>query len=450
MKGSTAFFTLSLLPFILLFCFIWPSGDDLSYAAQAESIGYLDAFINEYRTWNGRYISNLFVLANPIRWGFVLSYRATCFVLSLAILYVLYRTLYNIDSLKHRAFEASSLILLTYLLIIPDLSEGIYWYTSATTYYLAIGAFLPLLVLYPRLKDEKDEKRTVFAILLIQFAASGMNEIAMVFLLLYSFYFLYSHRNRAALTLLIFQLSFSALVIFSPGNEIRSAFFTQKHDIINTLHHGFLNTLRFGVWFLISPITWLAPLYLRAVGLRTPLSKKTSIELFLLSVLGLFLSCALPIWSTGIIGQHRTVNFALFFVLIFWGNLWLNNNKLTFWVDQLIPRVTSKKILALLAISMPIQTNFITAISDLTSGKALKFSQEQELRHQELRITQKESQSNEHLELPFLNTQPKSIFVYDLDTNITHWKNTVYLQYYRLNDRGIKIKPVRQPLDQSN
>jgi hypothetical protein len=54
------------IPFLYLTFFIHPSGDDYTYAFLELKSSFYKAYLDEYFLWNGRFISNLFVLKNPL------------------------------------------------------------------------------------------------------------------------------------------------------------------------------------------------------------------------------------------------------------------------------------------------------------------------------------------------------------------------------------------------
>ena len=70
--------TITIVLFILLFCalcpylylakFAHPISDDYCYTLLGLKENYLETAINEYFRWNGRYLSNLLVVLNPMVW----------------------------------------------------------------------------------------------------------------------------------------------------------------------------------------------------------------------------------------------------------------------------------------------------------------------------------------------------------------------------------------------
>ena len=57
---------LCLLPYLILFFYCHPSGDDFSYAVLGTNQDLFSALIDEYNLWNGRFFSNFFVLKSPL------------------------------------------------------------------------------------------------------------------------------------------------------------------------------------------------------------------------------------------------------------------------------------------------------------------------------------------------------------------------------------------------
>ena len=112
-------------------------------------------------------------------------------------------------------------------------------------------------------------------------------------------------------------------MIFAPGNAERSAYFSGTHRLIPSLGMSFLQTLRFGAVWLSSPaLLGLGALYILAhdrLSIRFPaLGTGFGLKpwMTLLTLPAVLFLCVFPAyWSTGILGQYRTVNVACFFLL---------------------------------------------------------------------------------------------------------------------------------------
>ena len=85
----------ALLPFIYISQYIYPSGDDFSFAWKGDmSTNFVETLKGEWLTWNGRYFSKILVLINPISNENYDVYQITPFLLVsifVASLYTLFK-----------------------------------------------------------------------------------------------------------------------------------------------------------------------------------------------------------------------------------------------------------------------------------------------------------------------------------------------------------------------
>ncbi len=133
---------ISLTPYIYLAFFAHPIADDLIYASKGEFTNILNLMRTEYLSWNGRYISNFFVLINPIKHSLLL-YQIIPICLVALILFgarVFFRCFFKEQNLKPSSLLNITLLFTLILLgQLPTIAEGIYWYTGAITYIPPIG-----------------------------------------------------------------------------------------------------------------------------------------------------------------------------------------------------------------------------------------------------------------------------------------------------------------------
>ena len=57
------------LPFVIVCMYCNPAADDFIYAYRSNQSSLFDFLIQDYLNWNGRYIANILVYLNPIRYG---------------------------------------------------------------------------------------------------------------------------------------------------------------------------------------------------------------------------------------------------------------------------------------------------------------------------------------------------------------------------------------------
>jgi hypothetical protein len=432
-----------LAPYLILCTYIFPSGDDYSYAwVGAKSNNFFNTLIGEWKTWNGRYISNVLVLINPISQGNFGLYQVVPLILT--VLFVAVHSIIISKFLKGTIPQGTLVslgVLVIYLNVLPDLGEGIYWYTAAVTY------FAPLLILPIHLyflnQQIKSPSTSVYVILIVlQFLLTGFNEVLMIIMTLLHLGAAIQQKRTSKMFWLLLgtQLLFSSLMYFAPGNEVRGSYFPDNHDVIHTVLNGSANTLRFSASLLLTPALWIGMLLFLKAKFKT---KSQSAPLWIWIViffLPQIIACAGPVWTTGIIGQHRTPNFALYCqIMVITVFIQQENGH---FIVNILKRISAAisypRLLIALVISLLLIGNGRTASKDLLSGDAHGFHQQNLERSEKL-----ESLAELQDTLIFISEhkyKPASIFIYDVTDDSNDWKNGVYTTYYNLKPRNITIR----------
>ena len=151
--------------YLWLACYVHPFADDWSYAVAGMRTELLPRLWDEYHLWNGRYFSNILVLRGPMVLGLergLVLYRllpVALMLLTWASVYALIRaiTTHAID--RWRAMLGGLLFLVVFLNLMPDLSEGIYWYTGSITYQLANALLLLLYACWVVVLRSPEQRR---------------------------------------------------------------------------------------------------------------------------------------------------------------------------------------------------------------------------------------------------------------------------------------------------
>ena len=323
---------LSLVRHAWLAQFAHPMADDFSYAHKDISGGLHTAAAWEYHHWNGRISSNLLVLAGPLRAGLadLTLYRLVPVLLILGT--------WLSTSLLLRAFPfagawrpalAGGLVwtaLFTHAM--PDIGEGLYWYTGAVTYQLAVILALVQVALLIML-HRAPRPAAVFLSAITLFVAIGFNEVIMGLLLLLhlglaAWYTRNAGRVLGHLWLLLgVAAAGSVLVMLAPGNAGRAAHFPMRHQLLPSLGMSLVQTVRFTAVWLSSPAV-LASALLFLLGHDALRHRFPSLRRWegphwpwaVLAVPAIVFCCVFPAyWSTGVLGQYRTVNTACFLYL---------------------------------------------------------------------------------------------------------------------------------------
>jgi len=128
--------------------------------------------------------------------------------------------------------------------------------------------------------------------------------------------------------------------------------------------------------------------------------------------------CIFPAyWATGILGQHRTLNIAsLFFVLFL---LVLSINQGAYFTKHISFNPTKR--IAFFCLVFLLVGNGGMVVSDILSGSVKNY--DKQLTERAELIQQTQSTAN----LPLLVNAPKSLFVVDIQADTTHWINQSYL-----------------------
>lgn len=432
------------LPYLYLSFFAHPFLDDFVFAAQFQKTKYFNLIINNYVNWNGRYISNFLIYLNPLSFNTFLSYSFFPLInLTLTFL----ATLYLINAFFEEHTKKISLVFTLVLLILyPNISEEIYWFTGAVIYHFGIILTMVYLGLLVRFVTQKYFVSKIIhqsMMLFLLFLVLGFNETLTVLLLFYGVLgsvFAYKHRllSRNFLWVqIICLLTFSLLLILSPGNNAREAVYINNHNLWHSILYSGLQTIRFSIKWIFSPVLITSSALLLAFyssfkvrfSIKKYFNKWISLALVFSPI---FIASFLPYWATGILGQHRTINTALFFFLIFW---FIN---LIFWFEYLklntplikVVTKTQKFITVLFLLSLFLTGNGYNSLSDIFSGKAHLFKKQAIKRHQQL-ITAKEKKSKQVVLLP-ITAKPRCLYLLEISSNPNYWTNQCYNTYYQI------------------
>ncbi len=453
-----AFLALGILPYLYLSFFAQPIADDFSFAIRYQKEGVLDSMYKAYINRTGRYVSNLLVLLNPISFGSFSAYRFIPIVLILTTI-LSFKFLAKSLLLKKNNQNAWIFSLLfTHLLfaLFPTLAQQIYWFTGGVIYHLGLlitAIYVGLLVNYLRNKIVLNKWFHQSLLFVLLFALAGFTEVlTLVALLLLGsvvvvFYKAKLTHRLFMLKQLIALMLFAVLLIFAPANEIRSDQYLNNHNLTYSLAYSLAQVVRFlGKWML-------SPAMLVGSVLFVAFYERYFKDLFivkqfdylnkwfvLLLLLFVVFSCIFPAyWSTGMLGQHRTLNVALFFFI----PLWFFN--LAVWTSQNKPHPNRFKfvfkyqqaIRVVFILSLLFYGNNSLVLKDLISGAAYSYSNQLNMRHKQL-IDAKESKLNTIVLKP-IDSKPLSLYVLDISTNSSYWTNQCYNGYFGLADAKVFV-----------
>lgn len=427
----------------VLSCFTHPMADDWSYAHQGRTRELGPWLLSEYLNWNGRYASNILVGKGPLVLGLsaLRSYRAVPVVLLVLTLLAMRSVAGAVTGDRDKAWSIGLILTAMFFHGMPDIGDGLYWYTGAITYQL--GTVL-LLFLLARCVSRKSG---VLNVLLIM-ASAGCSEVHMILALLMvaTAAVLDLSRRKAIGTSgwidLIVLAVCAAVVVLAPGNSVRAGLFSGTHDALHSSWMSLLQTLRFCVAWLVDPALLLCSLLYFPVQRRWLADRPNALALHPgLTTLGLgavIFLCAFPAyWGTGILGQHRTMNVAYcFFLLLWFANISAWDRALLSKQWPVLPAVPfTAKVLPLVTGSALLLTgNTGGALRDLLSGRAAHYDHQLAARY--ALLEQARADGNEP-RLPVIVDPPLVLPLYELRADPYDWVNQCYALYF-----GLEGKPV--------
>lgn len=409
--------------------------------------------LSEYLDWNGRYISNFLTYFSPVHGSSLLHYQLVPIILILlgvlSIYWLLLQITFGAQFSKKQLWLLSMLITLFYLWQMADIAQGIYWYASSSAYFAGNIFCLFQLGLFIRLIS-KDRLSNPFlshlVSLVILFVSIGFNETGMAFMFIFYFllyvFLLFKKSSKKNIVLLYLMVSVLGgfLMVLAPGNEVRFSNFHQNMNLFYSLGWSLMQSLRFGAeWVSSLPLIFFSLIALAGANLfeKTVLAK-TDVR-FLLLIIGsiLFFSSFLPYWATGLLGQHRTINFAFFFFIFAWFSFIISVS-LKYKIHVVLSIFLQKEIifyLTLASLLIIISTKNGYKVSyDIIYGNHKKYLYEQLMRQKIIL----QNPNTEICYIPPLLNRPQSLFVMDVESGNFDWRDYCICNYYGNSKSEIK------------
>ena len=128
----------SIAPFLIISYYNQPSVDDFYFTVKSQSIGALNAQIEWYLTWTGRYFSTFILSINPLVYNNLMLYKTIPVLLIVGLwlsLSLLVQAIFINIKTKHLFFISTSIMTLFFFQM-PSISQGVYWLAGAVTYQL--------------------------------------------------------------------------------------------------------------------------------------------------------------------------------------------------------------------------------------------------------------------------------------------------------------------------
>lgn len=424
---------LSVVPFLLLTIFSHPAHDDFNFAIRVFKNGFIATQRDFYLGWTGRYFATAISSLTPLTFGGFVAYKA---VGSLAILLTFVSILSLVDAwAKSNVARIDKLIAAAFLTALfsnqtPDVTEAYFWMTGASYYTLGCILTLFFFATATKTSDKSPGFNVISSVAscLLIIAIVGSNETLMVILLLAVLPITIKKwidkkaDRRMWVIYTAIAITCAAVVIAAPGNAVRGGYFPGKHRFFFSLGMSLLQESRFLLTWLFNPAFIMGTIFF--IPVAGELSEKTKI-LRQVRVHPLLISLWLLImvfagffpayWSTGLLGQHRTVNEVWLFFMIGW---FVN---ILIWVNYLkqerglrpfpsLPKYAYIIGVPLLLFSLFSLNNTRAAIADLVSLRAY---------HYDIAVKQRYAQFEQCGRAGHIESCPAST-ISDLPTTITN------------------------------
>lgn len=434
-----------LLVLTVLSAFVHPMADDWSYAHQGRTRELGPWLISEYLHWNGRYLTNVFVGRGPLVLGLdaLPLYRVVPIALLGLTVLAMRSVAVSVVGGGGRAWWIGITLAGLYFHGMPDIADGLYWYTGAITYQL--GNVLLLFLLARCIS-----RRSGVVNMLLILATAGCSEVHMVLssLLVASAPAMDLLRRQPVSPSHWMELAVAtactSIVVLAPGNSVRAALFNGTHDILHSGWMSLLQTFRFGGTWLLDPALLLCSLIffpLQRQWIAEHPDRAWPSPWFTTIGLGavIFL-CAFPAyWGTGILGQHRTMNVAYcFFLLLWFANIiaWDRALLQRRWPQLPSTTIATATLPIVAGLALLLTGNTGRGLYDLLSGNALRYDQQLLARYA---LLEQARSTGIEPHLPPIVDVPSTLPLYELRADPHDWVNQCYALYF-----GLEGKPVHR------
>jgi|GEM_PF-1199038 len=457
-SGFILLIIIALSPYFYLSFFAHPIADDFLYAILSRKMGIVDGMFFLYKSWSGRFASNVTELLNPLVWNSLTFYKImplVLFILTFLSAYFLASNLFGKILKKSEVILTALFILLIYIFQLPTLTEGFYWFSGSCEYQVSVvfsWILIGVLISYFQQKSFVKKMFLSGLIIVINIILIGFNETYV--LILCGFYLcafiisIYHKQQYKYFWLILFLISLivSIFSLMAPGNAVRGSNFEGEHfKFVKSFVFSMLQVPRF-FFSWISNVPFILGTFL-IIPLTIKLGKQFDfirnhfyIHPVLASILLplIIFLCVFPAyWATGILGQHRTLNIAYALFILLWFGV------VACWTNFL----EQKKCLPQIAINSKWQTIFIifiimtmvltgngyNAFTDIIYGRAQKFDRIMLERYSIMKQTK--AQSIKCCEFKEIEDKPVTLFFIDITRDENHWINRGYEEYFGVKAR---------------
>ena len=451
---------LLLIPFLLLSFIVWPSSDDYAvlFLVQEYQQSIFHIYGRLYSTWVGRYSTLLGALLSPVVVYHLWFYRFLVFI-TWVLLLVAVNWFWRGVLVKDRGTLShwmwAGVFVLLWVQAVPGMPDSFYWHSGVVVYtwpliffFFAAGGLL-----------RWGQSGVVMRVLVVGavFLMVGFNELAALLAIMIVagvFFQGLAYKKQSGSTVRWWLLSAVVtgilILLLSPGNVQRMAFFSEGRDLFGAAYIAYTSLVKLNGVNLISLPLWLVlwvlfPL-LNHEHFHTSLQPFLSWHPLVVLVggqLAFYGFMLIPAWSMGIVPPLRIYNFLTPLWLLWF--LWLTIS-LRFYLAKdktfVWSAVSGKSLNAMvLLIGLSIMVNFVKvpggdyvyggnvprAWSDLVF-RAAPFNRA--MHEREALIYAAIEEGKQEVVLPALKDPPGTIFFLDITSDPDHWINILYARHY--------------------
>ncbi|HOZ39365.1 MAG TPA: DUF6056 family protein [Flavobacteriales bacterium] len=449
--------------FVVLGVYMHPYADDWSYAYTAFDLPLLERLFQEYVGWNGRVASNLLVLRGPLVLGLddgLVLYRClpAVWIVGMVTAWVaLFRALQPLGVQRQWGLPAALGFTTLWLNTLPDLTEGLYWYTGTVTYTLPQILLVHLAAVSIRLRYDthaQGQARWYLLAALLGVWIMWSNEVHLALVLMGTVAFVIDHKRKCRdipvplSILMLLYISAAMITFLAPGNAARAAQFTAGGDVLFTLWMTVLQTGRFLLSWVLSPAITLATIVVLALlrrSERAPMVPWRWYTVAFVIFLAVAMCMVLPYWATGMLGQHRTVNVGWSVFLPLWVILVMAIEQQVLRPGRYRLPTSRRAIIAPvigLVLALLVGGNDGRVASDLLMGAAAANDRAWTMRYRAI----EDAHVQRVTDIRF-DRQPGTavaLKVLELNTDPEHWTNRSLVRYLKADEIRVSILPATQ------
>lgn len=443
---------LATIPFLILCGFVFPVNDDCLFGWRHIHKNVFQMSADTYLYWSGRYFATFISALNPFSVSdnpipLFRIYSAVAIVLTTIVMTLSPAICCRRQLTRCQSAGFGGVFLLTYLTLLPSVSQAFYWFSSCTAFTIPSLLYVMLVAL-----TAADGKASYFIACTLALIVPGGNEVTAVITVGTLGYIAFTYHDRKYWLLLTLSAVALLLVALAPGNAPRMA---NQHIWAN----AGLWALTFSIGQTVSWIFLWGPVLLLATTIYIPLfgRKLASSPIYDVSFsrylawffITIILAHIPPTYGLSSAIVDRTANCLLIFVIIgyFHGvNILLRKHRAT--ADRLASLLSGKWIFGaslfcfLFAAPFSIDSPVATAVTDIITGKAADYKRIQQQRVDIVRLVR----SEEPVMLPPLGLTSKSLFVKELesapDTEFSSAFSRIYQSRARVyvEDREVRFE----------